>query len=82
MKKQAGPVAHEEPIFKLFVPEGLYPEERTHSGVVLEELKAMERTHVGVLMKWLMKYLPREGLHTGAGKELSWKGRRNIDNVL
>lgn len=77
MQKQvlAGPVAHGGAMLVQFIPEGLHPEERIHSGVVLGELKPMERTHAGVLMKWLMKDLPGEGLHTGAGEELSWKGR-------
>lgn len=75
-------MAHGEPVAEQFVPEGLHPEERLYSGVVLEELKPIERTHVGVLMKWRIKYLLREGLHTGVGEELSWKGRRNIDKVL
>ncbi|TRZ20551.1 hypothetical protein HGM15179_006518 [Zosterops borbonicus] len=58
-----------------FVPGGLHPEEISYSGVVLEELKPMERTHVGMPMKWLMKYLLREGLHTVAevlAEEKEW----------
>lgn len=37
-----------------FIPDVLYPSERTHSGEVLEELKLMRRTHVGAV---------HEGLH-------------------
>lgn len=59
-------MAHGEPMLEQFVPGGLHPEEIIYSGVVLEELKPMERTHVGMPMKWLMKYLLREGLHTVA----------------
>ena len=44
----AGTVAHGGPTLEQFVPEELYPMERTHAGAVLEELQPMGRTHIGI----------------------------------